>query len=101
MRALLSGLVLFWLVEAQAPACPHIPPLGAGIDEQLPQAKLTVADRKKVEDLKKQMGALAAAGNEEAARKAEEEAMRLLGYSKAWLLCGPGTFTWAKLQFKS
>ena len=101
VRALLSGIALCgFLSAASAQGCLHIPSLGAGIDEQLPQAKLTDVDRKKVEDLRKQIGALAAAGKDEDARTVEEEAMRLLGYSKALLLCGPGTFTWAKVQFK-
>jgi hypothetical protein len=44
---------------------------------------------------------LAAAGKEEDARKAEEEAMRVLGFDKAWLKCGPGTFMWVKHEKKA
>ena len=66
------------------------------IDGLLKQTKLKETDRRKVEDLQKQMTALAAAGNEKDARKAEEDAMHLLGFEKAWLKCGPGTFMWMK-----
>ncbi len=100
MRALLTGIALCWLLAAPVLACKLIPPLGSGIDDLLPQAKLADADLKKVKDLRDRMSALAAAGKEEAARKAEEEAMRLLGFEKAWLKCGEGTFMWMKIEPK-
>jgi len=93
---LLAAIALAWLVAAPALACPNIPPLGTAIDGLLKQTKLTEADLKKVEDLRQQVDTLKAAGNEEAARKAEEEAMRLLGFEKTWLRCGVGTFMWVK-----
>jgi hypothetical protein len=40
---------------------------------------------------------LAGAGKLEQAREIEEQAMRILGYRKAWLKCGEGTFAWIKL----
>jgi hypothetical protein len=98
MRALLTGIALGWLLAAPALGCPHIPPLGTAIDGLLKQTNLTEADLKKVEDLRKQTTELAAAGKEQDARKAEEEAMRLLGFEKAWLKCGPGTFMWMKIE---
>jgi hypothetical protein len=101
VRTLLTGIMLGWLLAAPALACPHIPPLGTAIDGLLKQTKLEEPERKKIEDLRKQVGELAAAGNEQAARQAEEEAMRLLGFSKAWLKCGPGTFMWMKIEPKT
>lgn len=79
MRAPLTGIALCWLLAAPALACPHIPPLGTAIDGLLKQTKLEEPERKKIEDLRKQTTELAAAGKEQAARDAEEEAMRLLG----------------------
>ena len=96
MRALLTGIALCWLLAAPALARKLIPPLGSGIDDLLPQAKLADADLKKVKDLRERMGALATAGHEKDARKTEEDAMRLLGFEKAWLKCGEGTFAWVK-----
>ena len=98
MRPGLIEVAFCWLLAAPALACPHIPPLGTAIDGLLKQTRLTEADRKKIEDLRKQTTDLAAAGNEQNARKAEEEAMRLLGFEKAWLKCGPGTFMWKKIE---
>jgi hypothetical protein len=97
----LTGIALCWLLAAPAVACPNIPPLGTAIDGLLKQSKLEDSDRAKVEDLKKQVDTLKAAGNERDARKAEEDAMRLLGFEKAWLKCGPGTFMWVKIQPKT
>lgn len=98
MRAGLIGLAFCWLVATPALACPNIPAVGLAIDGLLKQTKLKEADRRKVEDLQKQMTSLAAAGNEKDARRAEEDAMHLLGFEKAWLKCGPGTFMWMKIQ---
>jgi hypothetical protein len=98
VRAPLTGIALCWLLAAPALACPNIPPLGTAIDGLLKQTRLTEPERKKIEDLRKQTTDLAAAGNEQAARDAEEEAMRLLGFKKTWLKCGPGTFMWMKIE---
>jgi hypothetical protein len=101
VRALACGITLAALVTAPALACgpsvngrPAIPPLAADIDSQLPQAKLPQADREKVAALRERIRELTATGNEADARKAEEEAMRILGYRKIWLRCGRGTFQW-------
>jgi hypothetical protein len=98
VRALLTGIALCWLLGGPALACPHIPPLGTAIDGLLKQTKLEEPERKKIEDLRDQIKALTAAGNEQDARKTEEDAMRLLGFEKAWLKCGPGTFMWMKIE---
>jgi len=108
MRALVLGIVLGALIAAQAMACgpkneggPSIPPLGVAIDDLLPRAQLTDSEREKLLGLRAQIGELAAAGKEEAARQVEEDAMRTLGFSKLWLKCGPGTFIWAKFSYKA
>lgn len=104
MRALVLGITLFALIATPAAACgpaskdgSHIPPLAAGIDGLLAEAKLPAAEFKKVAALRTEIGKLAAAGNEQAAREAEEQAMNILGYGKVWLRCGSGTFVWMKL----
>ena len=103
MRALVLGITLAALIVAPAMACgpagadkPLIPPLAAVLDDLLPEAQLSPADLEQVKALRTQIGKLAAAGKETAAREAEEQAMSILGYSKAWLRCGPGTFIWMK-----
>jgi hypothetical protein len=97
MRALMLGVALSALVSASAAAC-SIPALGAGIDNMLKAAALAPADLEKVRELSTQMQALAANGDQRGARDAEEQAMKLFGYRKAWLRCGPGTFAWQKIQ---
>jgi hypothetical protein len=69
MRALVLGAALSALVVVPAVACgptdkdgPHIPPLAAGIDDLLAQAKLPAADLEKVTALRAQIMKLAAAG---------------------------------------
>ena len=103
MRALILGIALVAFIAAPAAACgsagkdaSHLPPLAAGIDDLLPKAELSAADAEKVAALRAQIGKLAAAGKADAARKAEEQAMSILGYQKAWLRCGAGTFHWMK-----
>lgn len=105
MRAPTLGIALFVQLSAAALACgppgqnrAPIPPLAAGIDELVPKANLAATDRQKVVTLREEIGRLAAAGDEKAARQTEEEAMRLLGYRKLWLHCGPGTFLWGKID---
>ncbi len=100
MRARLIGLLLGFLA-APALACPNIPAVGAAIDGLVKQTNLRDADLRKVEDLKEQIKTLTAAGNEQGARQAEEEAMRLLGFSKTWLKCGIGAFMWVKIEPKT
>ena len=78
-------------------ACGRIA-LGVSIDAELPKAKLTQIDLTEVKNLRAQISDLAAAGNEKDARELEEKAMKILGYEKAWLRCGPGSFTWRPFQ---
>jgi hypothetical protein len=100
MRLLVSGFALLGLLTVPALACPKIPAVGAAIDGLLKQTDLHAVEQRKVEDLEEQIKTLTAAGKEEDARKAEEEAMGILGFSKAWLKCGPGTFMWVKSEPK-
>jgi hypothetical protein len=108
MRALVLGVALSALIAAPAVACGsadkgkadkgngHVPPLAAVMDKLLPGTDLSPADLAKVTALRAQIRNLAAGGKEEAAREAEEQAMKILGYVKGWLRCGSGTFTWIK-----
>ncbi len=110
MRALVLAVALSALIAGPAVACgsadkgnvdkgkAHAPPLAAVMDKLLPGAELSVADLAKVTALRAEIMKLAAAGKEEAAREAEEQAMKILGYTKGWLRCGSGTFTWIKLS---
>jgi hypothetical protein len=105
MRALVLGIMFGALVVAPAMACgpnredrPLIPPLAVPIDDLLPRAQLADVEREKLVALRAQIGELAAAGQQEAARRVEEDAMRILGFSKAWANCGPGTFIWVKFS---
>jgi hypothetical protein len=82
---------------ACGPGQSSIPPVGAGIDELLPEAKLPAADLATVKGLRARIAALASDGKEQQARRAEEQAMELLVYKKMWLACGPGTFMWVKV----
>jgi hypothetical protein len=89
-------------VAQTAPVIPHcttgaIPQLAIMIDQLLPAAQLAQADLDKVTVLRATITDLAQAGNEQAARAVEEEAMNILGYGKVWLRCGQGTFLWEKL----
>jgi len=104
MRALplMLGIALLAQIPAPAMACgpagrPSIPPLAAVIDSELPQAALAEADRKTLVALRERIRTLADAGKESSARQVEEKAMRVLGYEKLWLRCGPGTFLWGRI----
>ena len=103
MRRLVLGFALYAFAAAPAIACgpsgkDGIPAPAAAIDRLLPEAELAAADRKQVMVLREQIRKLMAAGKERAARKSEEQAMQILGYKKAWLRCGPGTFMWMKAE---
>jgi hypothetical protein len=103
MREFLSSLVLMALIATPALACEtkggaHIPPLAVALDALLPQTTLADAELVKVKSLRSQITKLAAVGKQKDARAAEEQAMAMLGYRKAWLKCGPGTFAWMKRQ---
>jgi hypothetical protein len=104
MRALALAIAFSAQLAAAALACgppasnthPLIPALAVRIDELLPQASLSSSDRQKVVVLREKIRQLAEAGDEAEARKAEEQAMLVLGYRKGWLRCGPGTFVWIR-----
>ena len=103
MRTLLFGLVLSGLIAAPALACgPAVkggssgPPIAAALDNLLPKADLPAADLEKVRGLRAEIATLVASNNLREARDAEENAMAILGYRKAPLRCGAGTFLWAK-----
>jgi hypothetical protein len=115
MRALVLAVALSALIAGPAMACgsadkgkvpplaadkgkAHVPRLAAAVDRLLPGAELSAADLAKVTALRAEIMKLAATGKEEAAREAEEQAMKILGYTKGWLKCGSGTFTWIKLS---
>jgi hypothetical protein len=101
MRALILATALSTFIAAPALACGpanggrfQMPPIAAGIDELLPKAELPEAEIEKVKALQAQIAKLMAVGKEQLAREAEEQAMRILGYRKVYLRCGPGTFLW-------
>lgn len=104
MRSLMLGIAFAALIAAPAWACGgpgtpkfHIPAPGASIDGFLPEAKLSEAELNEVRALRAKVGTLVATHQETEAGKVEEEAMRILGFKKLWLRCGPGTFIWMKL----
>ena len=104
MRSLMLGIAFAALVAAPAWACvnpgkikPSIPAPGTSIDSFLPDAELSDAEGKRVRALRAKVGTLVAAHRQAQAAKVEEQAMRILGYQKAWPRCGPGTFLWMKL----
>jgi hypothetical protein len=106
MRRIVLGFALYAFAAAPAIACgpsgkDGIPPPAAAIDRLLPTAELADADRKRVMVLREQIRKLMAAGKERAAREPEERAMQILGYKKAWLRCGPGTFMWMKAEART
>jgi hypothetical protein len=105
MRALALATALIVLIAAPALACgpadqgrPHIPTVAAAIDRLLPASKLPKVEIEKVKALRAQIVELMAAGKEQIAREVEEQAMRILGYEKIFLKCGPGTFSWMKVK---
>lgn len=81
----------------QCSAAGTTPELAAGIDQLLPTAQLSEADKAQVTDLRQTIGVLAADGKMAAARDVEEVAMKILGYRKVALACGPGTFDWEQI----
>jgi hypothetical protein len=95
VRAFVLGVALSAVTVGPALAC-KIPPLAAALDDLLPKAELPGPEIEKIKALRVQIGQLAAAGQSNEAREVEEQAMQILGYRKAWLRCGPGTFTWMK-----
>jgi hypothetical protein len=104
MRAVLFGIALAALMAAPAIACGPVgkdggfqgPALAAAIDNLLPEAKLSAADMEKVRTLRAQIKDAVAAGQERAAREAEVQAMRVLGYERAFTRCR--SFSWRKIE---
>ena len=81
-------------VAPQCSAAGNTPELAAGIDQLLPTAQLSEADKAQVTELRQTIQVLAADGKIGAARDVEEVAMKILGYRKVALGCGQGTFDW-------
>jgi hypothetical protein len=105
MRALVLATALTALIAAPALACgpadqgrPYTPPVAAAIDRLLPASKLPEVEIEKIKALRAQIAELMAAGKEQMAREVEKQAMHMLGYSKVFLKCGPGTFSWMKVK---
>jgi hypothetical protein len=104
MRALLLGIAFAALMAAPAMGCGPVgkdggfqgPPLAAAIDNLLPEAKLSPADIEKVRTLRAQIKDAVAAGQEREAREAELQAMRVLGYERAFTRCR--SFSWRKIE---
>jgi hypothetical protein len=104
MRAFLFGLVLSGLIAAPALACgPAVkgaaptPSFVAELDDHLANAKVAEADMANVRDLRAKIATLVAEKKIAQARDAQEEAMRILGYRKALMRCGPGSYSWIKV----
>src|SRR5262249_15010238 len=102
MRAFLFGLVLSGLIAAPALACgPAVkgatPPIVAELDDHLAKAQVPDADLAKVKDLRARIETLMAEKKIAEARGAQEEVMGILGYRKALMRCGPGSYAWRKV----
>ena len=102
MRKILLAVAFSALAATPTLACgpsgsSDIPAIGKSIDTFLARTRLNWADKDKVTSLRTQIRMLMLDGKTEEARKTEEEAMRILGFEKVWLRCGPGTFGWMKL----
>jgi hypothetical protein len=103
MRTICLGIALFAIMTAPVLACtPHsgkrvsVPQLGAAIIIVLQHTQLSTLDIQKIRERQAEIARLASKGKESEARKVEEEVMSVLGYTKAWTRCGPGTFSWLK-----
>lgn len=92
------AVALSFMVVAPAPsiAC-NVPALGAEIDRMMARGDIQKA-RPDIDVLRAQMASLARSGDDAQARKLEEDAMQLLGFRKAWLRCGNGTFAWFRVD---
>ena len=108
MRRLMVAVMLSALLTAPALACglslrfaPRMPPPGAAIDQLLPDAKVTDAEKENIKTLRAEIAKLVADHKMQEARAVEERAMKIIGYGKIWLHCGPGTFMWMKLPPKT
>jgi hypothetical protein len=102
MQRVLLAVLLCVASSSLALACgpgkpgSKIPSLAAVFDEELPNANLSQDDLTKAKALRQEIGRLKARKKVEQARSVEVEAMKILGYKKAWLKCGRGTFGWTK-----
>ena len=102
MQRVLTAVLLTTILTAPALACggksarpyANAPALAAALEEVLKDKP--EGDAARARDLLREIRQLAAAGQEHEARAREEEAMRLLGYRKAYMRCGPGSFSWMK-----
>ena len=104
MRSLFLGIVLCGLIAGPAMACgpaakgqSSAPRIVAELDEHLASAKPSDEDLAKIKDLRAKIETFVAAKNIVQARNTQEEAMRILGYRKALLRCGPGSYSWIKV----
>ena len=103
MRRILLTVALTALLAAPAMACGspgapkrEVPPLGAALDELLPKATLTEAQLERVRVFRAEMERFAADNREMEARQIEEQVMLILGYTKAYPMCGRAAFWWLK-----
>ncbi|MFL6306599.1 MAG: hypothetical protein ACJ72H_23950 [Candidatus Sulfotelmatobacter sp.] len=101
MRVLIAAYLLCVSLVGPASACEHpagkkpaIPTPGASIESALKRSKIAEVDVSRVRALQVQISALLS-NDEVRARELEERAMNILGYEKAWLKCGQGTFGWS------
>jgi hypothetical protein len=98
MRRLVVATVSLALTLLPALACDRIPLLARPLDDLLKRTTLPAAELARLAELRREIAGLASAGKLEKAREVEERAMRILGYRKAWLKCGEGTFAWIRLD---
>jgi hypothetical protein len=100
MRVLIAACLLCAAIVGPAWACERpsgkkaaVPLPGASIEGVLKRSKFAEEDVVRVRALQVQISDLV--GKDEArGRELEERAMNILGYEKAWLKCGRGTFGW-------
>jgi len=74
-----------------------VPALGAEIDRMMAHGDIQKA-HPDIITLRTRMTALAGSGDDDQARKLEEDAMRSLGFRKVWLRCGKGSFAWMRID---
>jgi len=104
VRSLFLAIVLSSLIAAPALACgpaakgeASTSRIVAELDERVAKAKLPDADLAKVKELRARIETLVAGKDIVQAHKTQEEAMGILGYKKALMRCGPGSYSWIKV----